>query len=230
MEFTFAHREEGFDSHIENSIRGYNDLLNDVVNFSRSFVEDETNIVDVGSSTGKTVKRLIEFNNDQAPAAYWNGIELETGFQNEVEKRRREIRKLYPEALVNFELKDIRDYIFTNCSLVTSIFTLQFMSMKDRQDVVNSIYKGLNDGGAFIFAEKINCEDGRLQDMMTFNYYDFKSENFDYQDIMTKEKQLRHMLKPYTYNRLKQMLEDAGFSEVQSFWQNHLFVGIIALK
>ena len=27
-DFTFAHREEGFDNHIEQSIRGYSDLMN----------------------------------------------------------------------------------------------------------------------------------------------------------------------------------------------------------
>ena len=33
-DFTFAHREEGFDNHIDKSIRGYKELLNDVVSFS----------------------------------------------------------------------------------------------------------------------------------------------------------------------------------------------------
>ena len=42
-DFTFAHREEGFDNHIEKSIRGYNNLHDDVVNLSRYYVEDYTN-------------------------------------------------------------------------------------------------------------------------------------------------------------------------------------------
>ena len=37
-----------------------------------------------------------------------------------------------------------------NCSLVTSIFTLQFMPKKDRETVIERIYDGLNIGGAFI--------------------------------------------------------------------------------
>ena len=41
-DFTFAHREEGFDNHIEKSIRGYSDLMNDVISLSRYFVEDNT--------------------------------------------------------------------------------------------------------------------------------------------------------------------------------------------
>ena len=41
-DFTFAHREEGFDTHIEQSIRGYGHLMSDVVSLSRHFVEDDT--------------------------------------------------------------------------------------------------------------------------------------------------------------------------------------------
>jgi len=47
-DFTFAQREEGFDDHIEHSIRGYTNLLEDVISLSRNFVEDETNVIDIG--------------------------------------------------------------------------------------------------------------------------------------------------------------------------------------
>ena len=38
-DFTFAHRDEGFDNHIDKSIRGYQDMLKDVVSFSRYFID-----------------------------------------------------------------------------------------------------------------------------------------------------------------------------------------------
>ncbi len=34
-DFTFAHRKEGFDKHIEQSIRGYSDLMQDVISLSK---------------------------------------------------------------------------------------------------------------------------------------------------------------------------------------------------
>ena len=40
--FTFATAEEGFDSHIDQSVRGYSNLWNDVLKFSEYFVEDGT--------------------------------------------------------------------------------------------------------------------------------------------------------------------------------------------
>jgi len=61
-------------------------------------------------------------------------------------------------------------------------------------------------------------------------YYDHKRESFSAEDIMEKEVTLRNMLKPNTWSELNGMLETAGFSSVQTFWQNHLFVGAIAIK
>ena len=124
---------------------------------------------------------------------------------------------------------DVREFDFQNCSLVTSIFTLQFMSPKDRQDVLNRVYKGLNTGGAFIFSEKTFSCNPRVQDMMTFMYYDYKRKNFSDKDILDKEVQLRHMMKPNTKTELYKMVQDAGF-EIHTFWQNFNFVGVIGLK
>ena len=60
VDFTFAHREEGFDEHIEKSIRGYSQLIDDVISLSRYFIEDETNVIDIGCSTGKMTKDIID--------------------------------------------------------------------------------------------------------------------------------------------------------------------------
>jgi tRNA (cmo5U34)-methyltransferase len=95
---------------------------------------------------------------------------------------------------------------------------------------LENIYEGLNVGGAFIFAEKTMCENPRFQDMLTFNYYDYKRKNFSSEDIMDKERTLRHMLKPNTWRELLDMLHSVGFEDIQPFWRNHMFVGAIAIK
>ena len=225
-DFTFAHREEGFDEHIEKSIRGYSNLLEDVISLSRYFVEDGTSIVDIGCSTGKLTKAMIEYNEDHCSAGQYIGIEIAEGFFKDLENRADELKK----HQVDFILDDIRNYDFENCSLVTSIFTLQFMPKKDRLNVMKNVYKGLNDGGAFIFAEKTICQNALVQDMITFNYYDYKRKSFDTEDIMDKERTLRHMMKPNTWEEIEMNLAKAGFSDVQPFWRNHAFVGALAIK
>lgn len=229
-DFTFAHREEGFDNHIEKSIRGYNNLHDDVVNLSRYYVEDYTNVVDIGCSTGKTIEAMATQNDSIASRAYYVGVEVATGFKNDMEKRRDVLERRFPNAVFDFQFQDIRTYEFHNCSLVTSLFTLQFMPPKDREQVIHNIYNGLNEGGAFIFAEKTVADTGRFQDMFTFMFYDHKRKSFTEKDIMDKEVTLRNMLKPNTWNELTYMLHGAGFRNVQSFWRNFLFVGAIATK
>ena len=229
-DFTFAHRQEGFDEHIDWSILGYSNLLGDVISFSRYFVEDDTNVVDLGCSTGKTTERMLLHNKDHCKDATYVGIEIAKGFYDNLDKRLKDLNKNESWAQVEFIKDDVRDYKFDNCSLVTSIFTLQFMPKKDRRQVIKNIYNGLNNGGAFIFAEKIYTENAFIQDMLTFNYYDFKREKFDTKDIMDKEITLRHMLKPNTWTEINSMLTIAGFKSIQVFWQNFLFLGAIAIK
>jgi len=228
-DFTFAHRKEGFDEHIDWSIRGYSNLLGDVINFSRYFVEDDTNVVDLGCSTGKTTEKMLMHNEDHCKSANYIGVEVAEGFFDNLDARQKSLQER-GDTNVDFIRGDVRDYEFGNCSLVTSIFTLQFMPKKDRETVIGRIYDGLNDGGAFIFAEKIYTENAFLQDMLTFNYYDFKRQKFDTQDIMDKEQTLRHMLKPNTWKEIEDMLTTSGFKSVEVFWQNFLFLGAIAIK
>jgi tRNA (cmo5U34)-methyltransferase len=95
---------------------------------------------------------------------------------------------------------------------------------------LNRIYDGLNPGGAFIFGEKTYSCSSKVQDILTFMFYDHKRKSFTADDIMTKEVTLRNMLKPNTWTELQSMLFEAGFSSVQTFWQNHLFLGAIAIK
>ncbi len=229
-DFTFAQREEGFDDHIEHSIRGYKNLLDDIVSLSRNFVEDETNVVDIGCSTGKLTEAFVHSNQNFCKYANYIGIELAPSFFEELDKRYERMTNEYYWANIDFQKKDVRQFKFENCSLVTSIFTLQFMPRKDRFDVIKNIYDGLNFGGAFIFAEKTVCEDSRLQEMITFNFYDYKRKHFEASDILEKEKTLRNMLKPNTWKELEGMLECAGFKTAQPFWRNHMFVGAIAIK
>lgn len=221
--FTFATREEGFDTHIDTSIRGYGDLWQDVVDISQYFVENGTTVVDIGCSTGKMLKSMIA-QNTFAPNAYYDGVEIEEDFYKEYEEDEKTYHNL------TYFRGDVEQYHFANCSYVTSIFTLQFMTHRDRKRVIENVFSGLNPGGAFVFAEKTMPDNVRIHEIRTFTYYDFKRRTFTTDDIMDKERQLRHMTKPSTRQELVTMCKNAGFAAVDTFWQNHAFTGFIALK
>ena len=222
--FTFATSEEGFDTHIDQSVRGYSNLWNDVLKFSEYFVEDGTCVVDIGCSTGKLLKTMKEQNDKFAPRCSYKGIEIEEDFFPE----------LVDEDNLKFYKKDVRSFDWVtgavNCSLVTSIFSLQFMPKTNRQQIIDRIYECLVKGGAFIFSEKIFSSDSQLQEMMQFCYYDYKRQFYTAEELLDKEINLRHMMKPLTYDELIEMVKKAGFESIQPFWQNFNFIGIIAIK
>jgi len=222
--FTFATSEEGFDTHIDQSVRGYSNLWTDVLKFSEYFVEDGTCVVDIGCSTGKLLKSMKDQNDKFAPKCFYKGIEIEEDF----------FPKLIDEENLKFWKGDVRSFDWVtgavNCSLVTSIFSLQFMPKTNRQQIIDRIYEALVKGGAFIFSEKIFSIDSQLQEMMQFCYYDYKRQFYSAEELLDKEVNLRHMMKPLTYSELLEMVEKAGFESVQPFWQNFNFVGIIAIK
>ena len=228
--FTFAQRPEGFDTHIENSIRGYNNLVTDIIDISNYFVDDGSIVVDIGCSTGKLLKQML-LKNEHANNVQYIGVEVESDFYHVFDDD--SLIERSNNCLLEYHRCDIRQYEFPkNTSLITSVFTLQFMPENDRQYVIQRIYDSLRFGGAFIFAEKTISTSAKIHEIRTFTYYDYKRKTFDSDDILNKEAQLRHMLKPTTREYLINACRAAGFSlcEIDSFWQNHAFTGFIAIK
>ena len=73
------------------------------------------------------------------------------------------------------------------------------MPPKDRASTIWKIYQGLNDGGAFIFSEKGFSCNPKIQDMMTFMYYDYKRQHFSDTEILDK-------LTPFEYQQYLEIL------------------------
>lgn len=230
-DFTFAHAKEGFDNHISNSIRGYDYLIEDTINLSQYFINDGSIIYDIGCSTGKMLKRMKDINNKYSPDANYIGIEISEVFANAM-KETVDFVLSDPSPTGTFKLlkADARSYEMMDADLITSIFTLQFMSLSDRTELVQTIYNTLKPGAGFIFAEKFVSRIPKIHQMFTFMYYDYKRQYFSGDEILDKEKELRHMLKPLEREELINLMKDVGFNNIEPFWQNHSFVGYLAIK
>ena len=218
--FSFSNTADAFDEHIGKSIRGYHDLRDDIVAMSKYFVDDETSVVDIGCSQGTMIRRIRDAN-DQAPNAKYIGIEINDAFEQHWQN----------EANLTYLIEDVRQSeTLTNMSLAVSMFTFQFLPEKDRLRLLQKIYDNLVDGGAFITSEKIFSQNAKTQNMLEFLYYDFKRKSFSEEEILSKERELRHLAKNTTENLLITQLRNIGFRGVQCFWRNHNFIGVLAMK
>ncbi len=134
---------------------------------------------------------------------------------------------------LDFRLGDVRSFDeFHNSSLVLSHFSFQFLPEGDRQGLLRRVHDGLTEGGGLIIAEKVLANSAVIQDMFTSAYYDHKRKKFRPAAILDKERALRGQMRLWTRARLVTSLCEAGFQpeNIESFWQNYLFVGMVAKK
>jgi tRNA (cmo5U34)-methyltransferase len=225
LPFSFANYADDFDHHIERSIRGYSNLIEDCVELSQYFVENGTVFCDIGCATGRTLAAIRARNQERAPDARYVGLDIEPSFQQHWTQ--------FAGPNIQFVVQDALTFEdFTELSMATSIFTLQFLPERHRRQVCRKIYEGLVPGGAFIVAEKTFAKMPKTQDMLTSLYLNYKRRNFSDEEVLDKERSLRDKMKPGREADLIQMLTEVGFraESIESFWRNHLFAAYICVK
>merc|ERR1719162_2168458 len=102
-------------------------------------------------------------------------------------------------------------------------YTLQFIPISKRQDIIQSIYDGLCDGGIFYLSEKVRMLDPEIHKTCTWIYEDFKvRRKYTKREIARKKEALMNVLVPFTEIELKNGLTTAGFEnvEVVAKWNN----------
>jgi tRNA (cmo5U34)-methyltransferase len=223
LDFSFAQHARDFDRHIGDSIDGLPILHARCASRSRHYVQNGTTVVDIGCSTGNVLRAIRDENQAARPAASYVGIDIESSFGEQWRGRAADN--------VRFEVRDARSFEFENASLVISLFTLQFIPLRDRVPLLRRIHDGLIEGGSLIIAEKVLANDARFQDIGTFIYYDHKGRSgFSPEEILDKERSLRGQMVAVDEATVVGMLWDAGFEAIQRFWQVDSFLAFDAQK
>jgi len=179
-----------------------------------------TNVYDLGCSTGLGLKLLL-FKNKVENVKF-------IGYDSS-ENLIKESRNTKDYHIVNVDITD-ENLTFPNASLILLIFTLQFLPTSKKIALLKRIYDSLLTGGAMILTEKIFSETGRIQDIFTFSYYDFKEQNFSKEDILNKQHDLRYIMKNNTDTEIKKILSKIGFSYIEPFFQSLQFKGWLCIK
>ena len=208
-----------FDKHIENSVPLYKEFHKNIVNMSIYFAQRDTNIVDIGSSTGVLTYDLFKMNESRNITAI--GLDIEEDMIIESSKR-------YPE--IDFKNINALKFDYSNTSVITMVLTLQFLSKDNRKLLLKKIYNEMNAGGAIFIVEKVRTDNLEIHDIYNDMYYDFKRNSFSDTDILDKNVSLRGIMKPLTLRENIDILKEAGFSEYEVFLKYNNFVGIMVIK
>lgn len=213
-----------FDSHVRKSVPLYDNFHNIIGDLSEWFVEDNTNVYDIGASTGIGLNNLISHHINKK--VNYIGVDSSA----EMLKKARNNLKNCNVTLINGDItnSDIEIY---NASFITSILTLQFIPRRKRIQVIKKAYKGLNKGGALVIVEKVIGNNARFDEMFIELYHDFKLSNgLSEKEVFAKSKAIRGVMSPNTMQENIDILKEAGFKDIDIFFKWCNFAGIIAVK
>ena len=128
-----------------------------------------------------------------------------------------------------FKNEDIIKYKFKRSSLIVSFYTIQFLRYSQRKYLIKKIFNSLEDGGAFLFFEKIRGSNGKFQDIYNTNYYNFKlNQGFSHDEIHNKAISIKGTLEPETSTNNFKLLKTSGFKVV--IFKFNCFEGVVQLN
>ena len=144
-----------FDDMLNRSVPFYDEMLNLTTSFALKYCQNKSTIYDLGCSTASTLINI----------AQKSDVELELiGIDSSIAMCERAKEKSNAYGLdIRFLNSDIFDVDFKSSSVIISNYTLQFIRPLQREKLIKKVYDALEDGGVFIFSEKVITEDKRLK-------------------------------------------------------------------
>ena len=110
---------------------------------SDHFVSENSNIYDIGCSTGKFTKKLFKRHNSLKKYKVY-GLDLSKEMIKFAMKNNKSKNLI-------FKNEDINNFKFEKSSLIISFYTIQFLKYEKRSKLIKKIFNSLESGGAFFF-------------------------------------------------------------------------------
>ena len=215
-----------FDDMVSRSVPFYDEMQRMTAQLATDFATPNTNLYDIGCSTGTTLLALDHFIDKSIKFI---------GIDNSPEMLAEATKKAAATTMnrkIQFEKSDMHGEIqMENASVITLLLTLQFVRPLHRERIMRSIYDGLTENGALILIEKLTSEDTVFNRLFIEHYYDYKRKNgYSEIEISKKREALENVLIPYRMEENFELLRYAGFRRIEVFFRWYNFCGIIAVK
>ncbi|HEV2294081.1 MAG TPA: methyltransferase domain-containing protein [Tepidisphaeraceae bacterium] len=214
-----------FDNMLARSIPGHDTMRQLVLDLGSRFVQDNTDVVDLGCSRGAALQPFVDRFGNQCR---YVGLD-ESGPMIDAARQRfaREIDAGFVRILDHDLRRGVPPVL---ASLTLAVLTLQFVPIEYRQGLVADVFRSTRLGGALIVVEKTLGPDSATQALFVNRYHALKRENgYTAEQVRAKAESLQGVLVPLTPEGNEQMLRAEGF-KVSRFWQHLNFCGWLAIK
>ena len=222
--FSFDEIVDVFDNMLDRSVPFYSEIQRMVSELAVKFYQKNTNIYDLGCSTGNTILNISKEIKETSFVGIDNSYLMLKKAEEKFKKNNIENFKL--------EVKDLsQPIIFNNPSVVILLFTLQFIRPLEREILIKQIYENLNKNGCIILAEKVLGKDSLTTKLFIDLYYGYKKRmGYSELEISKKREVLENVLIPYTMKENVNLLRRNGFQIVDTFFTWYNFSGFIGIK
>lgn len=215
-----------FDDMVVRSVPFYLEFQRMITELAKDFAVPHTSLYDLGCSTGTT---MLSLDKTLDPSIKFVGIDNSTEMLDMCRKNFEQASFIRSYDLQYSDLN--RELYIENASVVILCLALQFIRPIYRLKLLQSVYEQMNPGGCLILVEKVLAEEASFNKNMIKYYYDFKRRNnYDDMEISQKREALENVLIPYKLSENIEMLMEARFKSVETFFKWYNFAGIIAFK
>lgn len=224
--FTFdEHVVRVFPDMIARSVPGYGSILAMIGELAATYAVPASNIYDFGCSLGAACLVM----QSKVPASC--EIQAIDSSPAMIAALQQQLEEVPIHCGLRAIEADIRTAPVVNASFSVLNFTLQFVPLESRLELLRRIARNTVNGGALVLSEKICFADESQQRLMTELHHRFKRAN-GYSDLEIAQKRaaLENTLVPETLAAHVERLQQAGFTTTSCWFQCFNFVSILAVK
>ncbi|WP_193164464.1 carboxy-S-adenosyl-L-methionine synthase CmoA [Microbulbifer hainanensis] len=217
---------EVFPDMIQRSVPGYTTIVAMIGTLAERYAQAGSRCYDLGSSLCAATLSMRH----RIPAADCEIIAVDNS-QAMVERARTVLAADSGQIPVQLVCADIQNVAIDNASVVVLNFTLQFIPVQERREILQKICDGLRPGGVLILSEKVAFADAAHQELMIDLHHSFKRANgYSELEVAQKRAAIENVLIPETLDQHRERLKAVGFSSVDVWFQCFNFASLIAIK
>ncbi|ERP92109.1 rRNA cytosine-C5-methyltransferase [Alcanivorax sp. P2S70] len=215
-----------FPDMIRRSVPGYPTMIDMIGVLAARYAQAGTCLYDLGSSLGAATAAMAALTRDAGVpiVAVDNSPAM-------IEQASVLLREAGLADRVTLTEADVTSLMFEPCSMAVLNFTLQFIPLAQRDDLIRRLAEATVPGGILVLSEKIRFDDPREDALQIELHHAFKRNN-GYSDLEISQKRnaLENVLIPETLADHQARLKQAGYRETHVWFRCFNFMSLLAVR